>query len=243
MKEVIRSKDNQRIKDIRKLHKRKYRLETGYFLIEGQHLLDEALRFNQNIIQIILVEDIEREYPGNKVMYVSDEVMKTISQLVTPPGIMAVVSYQPNKSVSNRVLLLDNIQDPKNMGTLIRSADAFGFRKVYVSKDSVDVFSDKVIRGTQGSLFHVDIEITDLKDVIESFQGQMYTTALENSKTLESVENVKENIGVILGNEGSGVGDDIMTLVPDKLSIQMTGHAESLNVAIAGSIIMHHLKQ
>lgn len=244
MQEIIRSKDNQRIKEIRKLKQKKFRQKSGYFLIEGQHLVDEALSCHQTFDCIILSETYEgnTKYNVNTIV-VSDTVMASLSSLETPPGIMAVIQYVPKESEIRNVLMLENIQDPGNMGTLIRSAAAFNFDTIYVSKNSVDVFSDKVLRSTQGTLFHVNLDVVDLQDKIASFDGDVYVTALDNAAKLHTIEANDNNVAIVLGNEGNGVSSELLSLIEHRLMIEMAPKIESLNVAVAGSIIMHHFKK
>ena len=244
MQEIIQSKDNHRIKQIRKLKQKKYRTQTGYFLIEGQHLIDEALSANQEIKTIIVSESFAPDnYDYSNMLFVSESVMATISSLDSPPGIMAVVRYVPPKVTDRRVLMLEDIQDPGNMGTLIRSAAAFNFNKIYVSKHCVDVFSDKVLRSTQGMIFKVDVEVVDLVESIKHFNGDVYMTSLEDAELLESVTLSDRNVAVVLGNEGSGVSKELKDVIDKSITIEMSPDIESLNVAVAGSIIMHHFKK
>lgn len=241
--DVISSKDNRKVKDLRKLHQRKHRKKTGQFLIEGEHLIEEAVKFQQTVHLIVLTEGVSTTLPVDdyECIVVSDSVMKTLSQLDTPPGLMAVVSYIPANTKDNRVLLLDGIQDPGNLGTLIRTADAFGFGKVILSENTVDAFSDKVLRSAQGSTFHLNIVSGDAVQAVKSFDGVTIGTSLEGAVALEESV-VPEHLMVVLGNEGRGVSEEILELVDEKVKIQMTGYSESLNVAVAGSIIMHHFK-
>lgn len=244
MQEIIRSKDNQKIKTLRKLKQKKYRVKTGQFLIEGQHLIDEALSCRQMVETVIIAENYtDRTAYTTQTLTVSESVMETLSSLETPPGIMAVIQYVPKESSKKRVLMLENIQDPGNMGTLIRSAAAFNFDTIYVSKNSVDVFSDKVLRSTQGALFHVNVETVNLFDMIKSFEGNVYVTALDDAVSIDSVQSDEKCVAVVLGNEGSGVSEELLSTVENRLKIEMAPNIESLNVAIAGSIIMHHFKR
>lgn len=241
--EIISSKDNKTIKDLRKLHTRKQRRKSGRFLIEGEHLIEEAVRYHQQIHFIILSEGVELSFSVEdfECLYVTDNVMKTLSQLDTPPGCIAVAGYIPPEGRNSRVLALDSIQDPGNLGTLIRSADAFGFDKIILSDDTVDPFSDKVLRSAQGSTFHLNIQFKDILNEIKQFDGLTIGTSLEGATDIEEVESTEELL-IVLGNEGHGVTEELLDAVDKKVKIEMTGLSESLNVAIAGSIIMHHFK-
>lgn len=243
VKEVITSKDNNRIKNLRKLHKRKERRESGMFLIDGEHLVEEAVKFNQQVHVIIAVEHyaFSIDVSDLEVIYVTEPVLKTLSQLETPQGIMAAVSYNPPDAAGNKVLALDDVQDPGNLGSLIRTADAFGFDRVVMSPETVDPFSDKVLRSAQGSTFHIHLEVADIRPVIENFSGVSIGTSLRDAEYLEDIPQADEML-VVLGNEGRGVSDAVLDYVDRTVKIHMPGHSESLNVAIAGGILMHHFK-
>ncbi|WP_411841953.1 TrmH family RNA methyltransferase [Salinicoccus sp. HZC-1] len=244
-KEIITSKDNRRIKDLRKLQTKKYRSRLNRFLIEGEHLVEEAVTHGQMVHTVILLEDYDHSSLDLKnidLMFVSRDVMKSLSLLETPPGIMAVVTYNAPESTGNRVLLLDYVQDPGNLGTLIRTADAFGFSRVILSPDTVDVFSDKVLRSAQGSTFHIDIEIKEPTLAVGEFKGVVLGTALDNAQPLSDVETSDGPLMLVLGNEGRGISDVVLSKVDTRVKIEMSGQSESLNVGIAGGILMHHFK-
>lgn len=243
VREVITSKDNTRIKNLRKLHKKKERSKAGMFLIDGEHLVEEAVKFSQQIHYIIAEENysFSINVSNFEVIYVTEPVMKTLSQLDTPQGVMAAVSYMPPEVSGNKVLVLDDIQDPGNLGTLIRTADAFGFGRLVMSNGTVDPFSDKVLRSAQGSTFHIKVEVDDIHPVIESFEGLSIGTSLKDAEYLEDIPQADEVL-VVLGNEGRGVSESALGHVDRTVKIHMPGDSESLNVAIAGGILMHHFK-
>ncbi|MFB9859759.1 TrmH family RNA methyltransferase [Salinicoccus siamensis] len=241
----IGSKDNKRIKDLKKLQMKKYRKKEGRFLIEGEHLVEEAVRYHQTLHTLILLEgyDPTMQIPeGTEMLSVSRAVMKTLSTLDTPPGVMAAVSYVAPEVGEDNTLLLDGVQDPGNLGTLIRSADAFGFKHIILSHDTVDPFSDKVLRSTQGSLFHIHLETAEPTTAVNAFQGIVMGTAIDGAVLLDDTPSPEASVMVVLGNEGRGVSEEVLSLVDQKLKIGMPGDSESLNVAVAGSIIMHHFK-
>ena len=243
VREVITSKDNTRIKNLRKLHKKKERGKTGMFLIDGEHLVEEAIKFNQEIHYIIAEEHYTFSFDvtGYELIYVSEPVLKTLSQLETPQGVMAAVTYLPPEVSGDKVLVLDDVQNPGNLGSLIRTADAFGFDRVVMSPETVDPFSDKVLRSAQGSTFHIKLEVTDIHPFIESFTGLSIGTSLRDAEYLEDIPQ-KDEMLVVLGNEGRGVSDAALEYVDRTVKINMPGHSQSLNVAIAGGILMHHFK-
>lgn len=241
--DVISSKDNTKIKRLRKLHTSKHRRKENRFLIEGSHLIEEAMLYGQDIHQVIITDGVLHglNLSDHDVIRVTGEVMKTVSTLESPPGIIASVSYVSPVPETGRVLALDYIQDPGNLGTLIRTADAFGFRHVVLSPDSVDPFSDKVLRSAQGSTFHVNIEMTPIMDVINGFNGLTLGTGTKSAEYIGDIPTEGEVL-IVLGNEGQGVSDNVLAAVDKKVQIEMPGPSESLNVAIAGGILMHHFK-
>lgn len=233
---VITSKDNKRIKAVRKLLTRKERTKAKQFLIEGEHLVEEALKWNANILELFVLENSEFNF-DLKTTVVTKDVMKSLSTLVTPPGIIAVVEMNTQTINSDRILALDGIQDPGNLGTLIRTADAFNFNRILIGKDTVDPYSDKVLRSSQGSHFHVSIEDTDLVETMNDFDGTVLTTDLQGEAL--SSQKITGPLMIVLGNEGQGVSDDVLSHANYKVKIDMPGNAESLNVSVAGGILMH----
>lgn len=244
VKSVISSKDNKTIKEYRKLNTAKGRKKTGLFLVEGEHLVEEAIKYDANIEVVIISEHYQHDLQiSSNIMYVSEEVMKSLSTLDTPPGIMAVLKQdKENKVTYKRVLLLENVQDPGNLGTLIRTADAFGFKTVIVSPDTVDPYNAKVLRAAQGSHFHLNILVRPVDEAVAAFKGIKIGTALDNAVYIDSFQQPDDDIMLVLGNEGSGLSEETLNNMDINAKIDMTGDSESLNVAIAGAILMHHFK-
>ncbi|WP_347862613.1 RNA methyltransferase [Salimicrobium sp. PL1-032A] len=245
---MITSIKNQKVKEWKKLHKKKYRDQTGTFLVEGHHLVEEVRKSDWNIRELILLEGKEApvSYHGRK-EWVSDQVMKEISQTETPQGIVAVVDKRDSvREEGARLLLLDAIQDPGNLGTLIRTADAAGFDAVLVGEGSVDLFNDKVLRSTQGSIFHdMDVVAVSLEEEIPKLKSSGFSiwgTALEGAENYKELV-VPERVALLVGNEGNGVQETLLTEATDKVTIPMYGEAESLNVAVAAGILMYALKE
>lgn len=247
MKKLITSVKNEKVKNWRKLHNRKERTKAGTFLIEGFHLIEEAIKSNWDVLEIILQEDVS--LPAWKcdapTVEVAENVFQHISQTKTPQGIAAVVRMKNSHEINGDLyLLLDRIQDPGNLGTIIRTADAAGFDAVMLGEGTVDLYNDKVIRATQGSLFHIPIiqeslptEINKLKQ--EGFR--IWASALTNSKDFHTLKPTSK-VALILGNEGAGIEGTILELADEIVKIPIYGKAESLNVSIAAGILMYHLK-
>ncbi|MDK6863142.1 TrmH family RNA methyltransferase [Nosocomiicoccus ampullae] len=233
---VITSKDNKRIKEIRKLLTKKGRTKAQQFLIEGEHLIEEAIQFGAHIEEIFVLETDTFNF-DLKTTVVTKDIMSSLSKLVTPPGIIAVVRMETKSIESDRVLAIDGIQDPGNLGTLIRTADAFNFKRILIGKNTVDPYSDKVLRSSQGSHFHVSLEDVDLIEVMQNFNGTILTTDLSGESLTDKITD--EKIMIVLGNEGQGVSQEVLAVANYKVKIDMPGDAESLNVAVAGGILMH----
>ena len=238
---LIESVDNKKIKELRKLHQKKYRDEEKKFLIEGIHLVTEAYKAG-NLLEIILINTEEMDF-NVPITYVTANVMKYLSELDTPYNIIGVCSYQKEKEIGNRVLMLDNVQDPGNLGTIIRSSVAFNIDTIYLSNDTVDLYNSKVLRACQGMNFYINIIRDDLKNNIIDLKNKgykIYTTDVNNGNELKSIKTTDKYV-IIMGNEGNGVSKEISDLADEKIYINMNENCESLNVAVATSIILYEL--
>ncbi len=239
--EKITSLQNAKIKKWTSLHKKKERDQLGLFLIEGEHLIQEALK--ANVVETIIT-DIQSPFDFDHVVQVTPEIMKKLSENVSAVHYIAVchkLGQLPTKM--NRVILLDGVQDPGNLGTLIRTAISFSFDAVYLSEDACDLYNDKVIRSTQGALFHIPVLRANLKDIVTELQQndfQIIATSLEESKTMSEIQET-EHMGFLFGNEGQGVSKQLQLQANERLRIEMHGF-ESLNVAVAGGIVMYHYR-
>lgn len=237
---VITSSDNEKIKYYRKLQEKKYRKLYSNFLIEGEHLILEA--FKKNLIEeLILVDD----YPLDvKKVFVSKGLMKKISTLENPPNIMAMCKINEDKLEGNRFLILDNIQDPGNLGSIIRSAAAFNIDTIVLSSDTVDMYNPKVIRATQGMFLNVNIIVSDIIEIISLLKRldiKIYGTSLEGGKNLKKIDLNRDKFALILGNEGEGVQKEILEKCDELIYINLSEKVESLNVSVAGAIILYEL--
>ncbi|WP_390357095.1 TrmH family RNA methyltransferase [Virgibacillus halophilus] len=248
MKEII-SVQNAKVKQWRKLHHKKGRVKSNMFLMEGYHLVEEALKSDWKVHELIISEDIVQlpEWiKGENIYQLRSHVFEHICQTENPQGIAAVLETKWMKPVygARNLLLLDRIQDPGNLGTIIRTADACGFDGIILGSGTVDVFNDKVIRSTQGSIFHIAIEQADLSEKMKELQKDGYSiwaTALRNSQDYQQIKPT-EKIALLLGNEGSGVQDTLLRSADEIARIPIYGKAESLNVSVAAGILMYHVK-
>src|SRR5690625_1999316 len=245
---VITSVQNNQVKEWKKLHRKKYRIETNTFLIEGMHLIEEAFNSDWEIETVIVQEEMEAPTWMNEenVVFVTKRVFKEISQTEAPQGIAAIVNMKtliPKKE--QYVLLIDAIQDPGNLGTMIRTADAAGFSKVVLGNGTVDVFNDKVIRASQGSIFHIPVVSKDLREEITILQSKnilVLASALEHAISYESVQ-VTGKSALIVGNEGSGIKKELLEVADKIVKIPIYGKAESLNVSVAAGILMYYMRK
>lgn len=237
---TIQSVHNPFIKEIAKLKQRKHQLQEQKFLVEGLHLVEEA--YKAKYLEFVFkTEAVQQTFDVEEIL-VSEEVVKKLSSTTTPQGIVGVCRIPSSEIIGKRFLLLDNIQDPGNMGTLFRSASAFGIDTIIVGKDSVSPYNDKSVRATQGSIFHLNIVIGDLYQIMQDLKEKkvmVIGTSLDDAQDLSTLP--KESaFAVLLGNEGAGVKPDLLKICDKKVRIQ-TMRVESLNVAVAGSIILHYL--
>ena len=236
---IYTSTSNEKIKNIKKLQNKKYRDQKNLFIVEGEHLVKEA--FSLSRLELLIVEenyDIDIDIPK---MIVSGKVMKYLSELETPTHYLGVVKKNNNNFIGKRIIALDGVQDPGNLGTIIRSSVAFNFDTILLSKDCVDTYNSKVLRATQGMILKVNIIRCDLCEVLSKLDNyKIYGTSVVNGKNIKDVKE-KNNVVVVMGNEGTGVTKEVQELCNDFIYIPMNKNCESLNVAVASSIIMHEL--
>ncbi|MFA5542481.1 MAG: RNA methyltransferase [Bacilli bacterium] len=236
----ITSLSNNIIKDLAKLSDKKYRQINKQFLVEGYHLINEANKINR--LNTVLITKEEDYIDGVNNILVTNEIIKKITNTISPQGIVGVCDMVESSISGDRFLILDNISDPGNMGTLIRSALGFNIDTVIVSDDSVDIYNDKVIRSTQGAIFNINIVICDISKAIDELKENnvmIIGTSLKSSKYLNDINRVNK-YAIILGNEASGIKEEVLNKTDFNVKIKINSKLESLNVAIAGGIIMNH---
>lgn len=247
----IQSINNLQVKQWKKLLTKKERDTTGMFLVEGFHLVEEALKQEEQVLEIIVSEQVglpaRWDAGSTPVTMVTDEISNSLSETETPQGIYAVCRYSNMDAIvsdAKTFLLIDAVQDPGNLGTMIRTADAAGIDAVVVGRGSVDIFNSKVLRSAQGSHFHLPIMRGDLNDWIVKLTDKnipVYGTALENASVYTEIEHT-EKFALIVGNEGNGVSREILSNTTANLYIPIYGKSESLNVAVATGILLYFLK-
>ena len=247
---IIESAQNQNFKNAVSLKNKKFRDESGLFLVEGQKQISEISK-EWNIKHLFVCHgdggidiDVNSSVPMTQV---SEKIFNKLSSTPSPQGIVAVVEkrhYDVEKILKGNGLfvVLENIQDPGNVGTIIRSADAFGAKAVFVSKGSADIYSDKTIRSTMGSLFHIpvidEISIAETLAGMKKHKISIFAASLKGKKTLKNCRFPLKS-AILIGNESKGLESDTESMADTLFKIEMPGKAESLNAAIAASIAMY----
>lgn len=232
----ITSKDNSVFKYYKKLQLKKYRDIENKYLVFGQDLVDEAIKSN-NAIQIIT--SVEND---DKADIYFEKKLFDILQGNDDHKVGALIQKREIDLPSNRILVLDNVQDPSNVGTLLRSALGFGFNKVVRSKESCDFYNEKTIRASKGSISHLSLLTKDLESYLNALLEDGYTICLSEVSEGDTGFKRYEKVALVLGNEGSGIGQNLKKIKHQKVHINTTG-VESLNVSVAGSILMYELSK
>lgn len=231
----ITSPSNEKIKEAVKLNQRKYREAYGKFLVEGPHLVELAVQ--HGMCETVFTTDSLAKYGDVPVWTVTHDVMAKLTDVQTPQGVVAICRMPLAKALGDKLVLLDGVQDPGNLGTLLRSALAFGFTSI-IAENTVDFYSPKVLRSTQGATFSLNLMDLPLVDFIRDHpEFEYYGTSLEG-EDLGIVKPKKNKIALILGNEGNGIRPELLAMTHKNVRIDIHG-IESLNVAIAGSILMY----
>ena len=236
---MITSLTNDFVKYLDKLKHKKYRDKEQKFIVEGEHLVEEAKK--NNILEKVIIIEGYSYNTDKELIIVSEEVMKKISTLDSPPKIVGLCKMMYKNNIGNKILILDDVQDPGNLGTIVRSSVAFNIDTIILSKNTVDLYNQKVIRSTQGMIFYINIIRDDLVEIIKKLKDEkyfIYTTDVEEGISLKDIEK-KEKFALIMGNEGNGVKKEIAGLADKKINIKINSEVESLNVAIATSIILY----
>lgn len=251
---IITSKDNETIKHIRKLKEKKYRDEYGEYIVEGTKLINEAIAENLDVKTIIVCDNCKSETINQNSMYeiaklnciyADEKVFNTITEVKSPQGILAVVGKKiKEKNIDYNedfIIILDDIQDPGNLGTILRTVDSAGLKQIIVSKKSGDVYNSKVIRSTMGAIFRVNvIESDDLVKTIKDLKKHKFTvisTALDTDQSIYDVEYKKT--AIVIGNEANGVSKEVQDISDKKIKIPMLGKTESLNASVATGVVVY----
>lgn len=236
---LITSVNNEKIKEIVKLKDKKYRDKMGLFCVEGKDMVDIA--YEKGIIDTLLIlEGTENNYQI-PVTYVSMNVMKKISDMNSVSKYFCVCKKIDKSDIGNRLIILDGIQDPGNLGTIIRSAVAFNFDTVILSLDTVDVYNPKVLRSTKGMIFNINIKCTELLQLIDGLSDYtIYGTDVCNGVNIKS-EKLPLKMALVIGNEGNGISETVKSRCNKFVYIDMNDKCESLNASVAASILMYEV--
>lgn len=253
--QTITSKDNELIKHIRKLKDKKYRDESNEYVVEGVKLVEEAVKENAKIKQIIVCEDTTRTYeiPTHimleiaryECISVSNKIFNIITQVTNPQGIMAIIEKNAQDAQidysQDIIVVLDDVQDPGNLGTILRTVDSIGLNQIIVSKGTADAFNSKVVRSTMGAIFRIKIiEVENLVQEIKEMRKhhfKLMVTSLQTKNSIYDIDFYKKII--VIGNEANGVSKEIQDMADEKAKIPMLGRTESLNASVAAGVVMY----
>ena len=241
--QVISSKDNETIKNIKKLKEKKYRDEAGCYIIEGIKLVKEAIEENAEIKYVVICEDCEDnvkleqnllyDIAKNDCLYVTKKIFQSISDVTTPQGVLAVVEKKnANKQINYNediIIVLDGIQDPGNLGTILRTVDSADLKQIILSKNSADPYNPKVVRSTE-----------DIVSTLKETKKHNFEVVVTSLETEESIYNIEyKNKAIVIGNEANGVSKEVQEIADRKVKIPMLGKTESLNASVATGIMIY----
>ncbi len=251
----ISSKDNEFIKHIKKLKDKKYRDESNEYIIEGIKLIEEAINEKANIKQIVICEECGKtqeipkklmyEIASYECIYVTENIFTNITDVKNPQGILAIIEKNNSKTEidykEDIIVALDDIQDPGNLGTILRTIDSIGLRQILLSKGTADSYNPKVVRSTMGAIFRVKIiECDDLVKNLKEVKKHKYELVVTSLQTDNNIYDINYHKKVIvIGNEANGVSKEIQNIADKKVKIPMLGKTESLNASVATGIVLY----
>ena len=237
---VITSVNNDRVKDLVRLKEKKYRDTNHVFFVEGKDLCDEAYK-NGLLREIYILDGYSDIYDGIPYTFISLDVMRKISDLGSVTEYFGVCSKKAEGDIGNRILVLDDIQDPGNLGTIIRSAVAFNFDTIVLSSGTVDLYNPKVVRSTKGMIFNMNIIVRDIVGFLSELDDYtIYGTDVDEGINIRD-ENISDKVVIVIGNEGKGISSEVRKCCQRFLYIPMNNDCESLNAGVSASIIMYEV--
>ena len=237
---AITSVNNERIKELVKLKEKKHRDKMGLFFIEGLDIIEEAYK-NGLLKELYILDGYDSPYKDIPYTNVSYEVMKKISDMESVSEYYGVCKKIQEKELGKKIIILDGIQDPGNLGTIIRSAVAFNIDTVVLSCECVDLYNSKVLRSTKGMIFNKNVSVRDIVPFIDSLDKYIiYGTSVTNGEDIRSIE-LPEYIALVIGNEGKGISQEVYDRCNKFIYIKMNDRCESLNAGVAASIIMYEV--
>ena len=253
--QIISSKENDFIKHIKKLKDKKYRDINNEYIIEGIKLIKEAIQEKAQIKQIVICDDCEKieaipkdlmyEIAKYQCIYVTKKIFETITNVIEPQGIIAILEKtNQNREIKydeDIIVALDDIQDPGNLGTILRTVDSIGLTQIIISRGTADAYNPKVVRSSMGAIFRVKIiECEDLKQTLQEIKKHKYELIVTSLQTQKSIYDIKfKKKIIVIGNEANGVSKEIQELADNKVKIPMIGRTESLNASVATGIILY----
>lgn len=247
---LIESNDNKHFKELKKLKEKKYRKQFSLYIIEGLRFVEEAVKAEAEIDEIIIDEaklerfqDICLKVNDDKITLLKSSLFNQLSSTENPQGIIAVIKtgFNDNNYKGSFYVLLDKLQDPGNVGTIIRTAHAAAVDGIIVRDGTVDIYNDKTLRSTMGSIFYTNIIEDKNLEVIQKFKEdgfKLLASSLDTDFNYYEVD-LSDKIILVVGNEGNGVSDEVYELCDLKAKIPMPGNAESLNASVAASIMIY----
>lgn len=247
--EIIISKDNDRIKVLRKLSQKKFRHEFGIFKVENLKIINSTMQVGYKFKSIYVTQEFIDKNKNfinslnNEYQIISEDVNKSISDLNTPPGVCAVFKNIDHPIDFNSIIVyLNGISDPGNLGTILRSALAFGIRNVVVDEHCADLYNYKTIQSAKDSIFRINISSDKSRELLKQIKEKMkiYTARSDNAQSIESAK-LGIKYCLVLGSEAHGVSQDIVDLSDDFIKIEINQVSESLNVANAASILFYEM--
>lgn len=253
--QVITSKDNEIVKSIKKLKEKKFREQENKYVIEGIKLIEEAIKENASIDIIVICEDCIRngeieqkllyEVAKYNCVYVAKKVFDVLTDVMNPQGILAVINKEQNNNEidysEDLLVILDQVQDPGNLGTILRTVDSIGLKQIIVAPGTGDIFNPKVVRSTMGAIFRVKvIESENILDTIKQIKKNKFEVVATSLKTDKSIYDVDyKNKAIVIGNEANGVTEEVLKEADKLVKIPMLGKTESLNASVATGIILY----
>ncbi len=238
---------NKELKYIKSLRIKKHRINERCFIVEGEKMIDELLKSNYRIVRLYATKEWILKNSDKFTNYIEISIIQLsrISQFKNANKVLAIVDFPSKKIINDNgiTILLDNIKDPGNFGSILRTCDWFGIKQIICSNECVDVFNFKVVHASMGSIFRLNVQYLDLLKFIKKSNSSSIYAACMNGKPLKSTS-FKKNCIIVLGNESRGISKEILTYVQNKFTIRRLNYkVESLNVVTATGIILHHLSE
>ena len=250
MEPLITSTQNTFVKFVKSLHSKKGRVQSACFLVEGQKCVNELIGSWPEALDTLIVEDGQHQETVNRVLQmprrvcrVATHVMNAVCESKTPQGIAAVAKI-PQTTLPEKgfIIAMDEVQDPQNVGTIIRTGDAAGCAGVALSQGSADCYSPKAVRASMGSLFHLPVVYADLEQIISGLRNTGYSIACGDLSGTEKFSLDPNNTCLVIGNESRGISENILRLSTHRIRIPIYGRAESLNAAVAAGILIYKIR-